>query len=137
MDVFAASLPARQVETLLRLTGKALADELSQGKTPAGGLESRVAAASELMNEHLGALTHIEGNGGIVIRGTGCPLAALTGKHPGVCLAMESLVTEIVGAAVRECCERSARPKCCFEIEGRTERASGSRGTAANRQSAR
>jgi predicted ArsR family transcriptional regulator len=137
VDVFAASLPAQQVETLLRLTGKALANELSQGKTPAGGLKSRVAAASELMNEHLGALTHVEGNGGIVIRGTGCPLAALTGKHPGVCLAMESLVTEIVGVAVRECCERSERPKCCFEIEGRAERASGSRGGGAHGQSAR
>jgi DeoR family transcriptional regulator, suf operon transcriptional repressor len=137
VDVFAASLPAQQVETLLRLTGKALANELSQGKTPAGGLKSRVAAASELMNEHLGALTHVEGNGGIVIRGTGCPLAALTGKHPGVCLAMESLVTGIVGVAVRECCERSERPKCCFEIGGGTRGASGSRGRAATGQSAR
>jgi hypothetical protein len=35
-------------------------------------------------------LTHVEGNAGIVIRGTGSPLAALTGKHPGVCLAMAS-----------------------------------------------
>jgi DeoR family transcriptional regulator, suf operon transcriptional repressor len=137
VDVFAASLPAQQVETLLRLTGKALADELSQGKTTGGGLKPRAAAASALMNENLGALTHVEANGGIVIRGTGCPLAALTGKHPGVCLAMESLVTEIVGVAVRECCERSERPKCCFEIEGRTERVSGSRDRVANGQSAR
>jgi K+-sensing histidine kinase KdpD len=34
-------------------------------------------------------------------------------------------VTEIVGVAVSECCERSGRPKCCFEIEGRTERGVG------------
>jgi predicted ArsR family transcriptional regulator len=137
VDVFAASLPVHQVETLLRLTGKALANELSQGKTAAEGLKSRAAAASALMNEHLGALTHVEGNGGIVIRGTGCPLAALTGKHPGVCLAMESLVAEIVGVAVRECCERAERPQCCFEIEGRTQRASGSRGGGAHGQPAR
>ena len=69
-----------------------------------------------MMNEHLGALTHVEGNGGVVIRGAGCPLAALTGKHRGVCLAMESLVTEIVGVPVHECCEREDRPRCCFEI---------------------
>jgi len=137
VDVFAASLPAQQVERLLRLTGNALANELAQGKTAAGGLKSRAAAASELMNEHLGALTHVEGNGGIVIRGTGCPLAALTGKHPGVCLAMESLVTGIVGVAVRECCERSERPKCCFEIGGGTQRASGRRRRTANGPSAR
>jgi predicted ArsR family transcriptional regulator len=47
------------------------------------------------------------------------------GKRPGTTRPshvfelthMESLVTEIVGVAVRECCERSERPKCCFEIE--------------------
>ena len=120
VDVFAESLPARQVESLLRRTGEALAHELSQGKTAAGGLKARVAAASALLNEHLGALTKVERNGGIVIRGTACPLAALTGKHRGVCLALESLVTEIVGVPVHECCDRSERPRCCFEIDSRT-----------------
>jgi predicted ArsR family transcriptional regulator len=119
VGVFAEALPADQVETILRRTGKGLANELSRGKRLGGGLKSRVAAASAMLNEHLGALTHVEGNGGIVIRGAGCPLAALTGKHRGVCLAMESLVTEIVGVPVRECCDREERPRCCFEIEGR------------------
>jgi predicted ArsR family transcriptional regulator len=76
-----------------------------------------------MLNDHLGATTHVEGNGAIIIRGTGCPLAALTGKHRGVCLAMESLVTEIVGTPVHECCDRNSRPRCCFEIQnGRTHR---------------
>jgi predicted ArsR family transcriptional regulator len=116
VGVFAEALPGQQVEALLRRTGKELAYELSRGKRIAGGLKSRVASASEIMNEQLGALTHVEGNGKIVIRGAGCPLAALTGKHRGVCLAMESLVTEIVGVPVRECCDREDRPRCCFEI---------------------
>src|SRR5688572_18839613 len=94
VEVFAEALPAEQVEMLLRRTGKGLAGELSREKRLGGGLKSRVAAASAMMNEHLGALTHVEGNGEIVIRGAGCPLAALTGKHRGVCLVMESLVTE-------------------------------------------
>jgi hypothetical protein len=72
-----------------------------------------------MMNQHLGALTHVEANGRYVIRGIGCPLAALTGKHLGVCLAMESFVTDIIGAPARECCERTGRPKCCFEIHRR------------------
>jgi hypothetical protein len=29
---------------------------------------------------------------------------------------MESLVSEIVGADAHECCDRSERPRCCFEI---------------------
>jgi predicted ArsR family transcriptional regulator len=122
VDVFAESLPAEQVETLLRATGKGLANELSRQKRVSGGLKSRVAAASELMNEHLGALTQVESNGGLLIRGAGCPLAAITGKHRGVCLAMESLVTEVIGVPARECCDREERPRCCFEVESRHER---------------
>lgn len=118
VDVFAESLSAEQVETLLRRTGKALAGEF-QAKDLSGGLKGRVAKASELLNEHLGALTRVETNGGIVIRGAGCPLSALTGKHRGLCLAMESFVAEIVGVPVRECCDREDRPRCCFEIESR------------------
>jgi DeoR family transcriptional regulator, suf operon transcriptional repressor len=122
VDVFAEALPAHQVEALLRRTGKALAMELSRETRISGELEARVAVASELMNEHLGALTHVEVNGGIVIRGAGCPLAALTGKHRGVCLAMESLVTAIIGVTVRECCDREERPRCCFMVESRQGR---------------
>jgi predicted ArsR family transcriptional regulator len=119
VDVFAAGLPGDQLETMLRHAGKRLADELSGGRRPSGNLAARVAMASEMMNEQLGAMTHVEGNGRYVIRGVGCPLAALTGKHPGVCLAMESLVAEVVGVSVRECCDRSERPHCCFEIQRR------------------
>jgi hypothetical protein len=50
---------------------------------------------------------------------TSAVLSALTGKHPAVCRAMESLVKEFVGASVHECCERAQRPRCCFEIKSR------------------
>jgi len=109
---------------LLRRTGKGLALELSGGKRLSGGLKSRVAAASAMLNQHLGALTHVEGNGRIVIRRAGCPLAALTGTHRAACLALESLLTEIVGALVRECCDREERPRCCFEIQASHSRPS-------------
>jgi len=33
-----------------------------------------------------------------------------------VCHAMESLLEELVGTPVRECFERGAQPRCCFEI---------------------
>jgi predicted ArsR family transcriptional regulator len=117
IDVFAEALSASQVETLLRQTGKRLAEELSQAKRVAGNVEARATAASAILNEHLGAMTHVERNGGIAIRGSGCPLAALTGKHQGVCLAMETVVAEMVGVPVRECCDRAGRPRCCFEFQ--------------------
>jgi predicted ArsR family transcriptional regulator len=118
VDVFANGLPARQVDALLREAGRKLARELSSGR-PSGALQSRVTAASNLLNEQLGAVTHVEQNGGYVIRGEGCPLSALTGKHRAVCRAMESLVKEFVGASVHECCERIERPRCCFEIQSK------------------
>jgi predicted ArsR family transcriptional regulator len=115
VDVFANSLPAHQVDALLREVGRKLARELSSGR-PSGTLRSRVIAASERLNEQLGAVTHVEANGGYIIRGEGCPLSALTGKHPSVCRAMESLVKELAGASVHECCERAQRPRCCCEV---------------------
>jgi DeoR family transcriptional regulator, suf operon transcriptional repressor len=117
--VFSEALRADQLDELLRKAGKGLAEELFRGKRLAGSLRSRVEMASEIMNERLGATTRVEGNGGYVIRGAGCPLAALTGKNPGVCLAMERLVTEVVGVPARECCDRTERPRCCFEIHDR------------------
>ena len=103
IDTFSDGLPTNQVETILRQAGKRLAGDLLRGKRPAGNLSSRVAMVSEMMNEHLCALTQVEGNGGYVIRGMGCPLAALTGKHPGVCLAIESLIAEVLRMPVHEC----------------------------------
>jgi predicted ArsR family transcriptional regulator len=114
--VFAAGVPRRQLDALMRDAGRGLADELVPLKGNGRSLRSRVLHASELLNEQLGAVTHVEENGGYVIRGALCPLAALTGKHPAVCLAMESLLTETIAAPVRECCDRSGRPRCCFEI---------------------
>jgi predicted ArsR family transcriptional regulator len=118
VDVFTDGLPEHQVDGLLREAGRKLAGALSAGR-PSGTLHSRVMAASELLNEQLGAVTLVEQNGGYVIRGKGCPLSALTGKHPAVCRAMESLVKELVGASVHECCERAERPGCCFEIKSK------------------
>jgi predicted ArsR family transcriptional regulator len=116
VDVFASALPADQVNALMRKAGQGLANQLPADKRRGSSLRARVQAASDLLNAQLGAITHVEENGKLVIRGAGCPLAALTGKHPAVCLAMESLIAEVIGAAVVECCERNGRPKCCFEV---------------------
>ncbi len=115
VDVFAGGLPADQLDGLLRETGRQLAGQLSSGR-PAASLSGRVQAASRLLNEQLGAVTRVEENGKYIIRGNGCPLSALTGKHAAVCRAMESLVETLVGAPVHECCERTGRPLCSFEI---------------------
>lgn len=116
VDVFAEALPSQEFEALLRKTGRKIASELSAGKDRGGDLTSRLQLASDLLNQHLGAVSRVEINGRNLIRGTGCPLAALTAHHPVVCLAIESFVTEVVGAPAHECCDRSERPRCCFEV---------------------
>lgn len=130
VDVFVDALPPGQQEVLLRQTGRRLAVELLGGRPPAGNLAARTAAASELLNLRLGALTRVERNGRFVIRGVGCPVAALSGKHRGVCVAMESFVAEIVRAPVEECCDRTDRPQCCFKIGGRSRVPTASSGNA-------
>lgn len=124
VDVFAHAVVAADVEGLMRDVGKSLADDLTLPARPSATLRARVSAASELLNKQLGAVTHVEANGKCIIRGVTCPLAALTGKHPAVCRALESFLTELIGADVQECCDRTGRPKCCFEIKAPRGRSS-------------
>ncbi|MFL5582034.1 MAG: helix-turn-helix transcriptional regulator [Gemmatimonadaceae bacterium] len=112
----AANEPPEWFDALMREAGRALADEFG-GRIPAGPAERRVAAASRLLNQEFGALTHVEPLGDhLAIQGSGCPLAALTDKHPSVCHAIESMLAELLGASVKECCDRAAQPRCCFEV---------------------
>jgi predicted ArsR family transcriptional regulator len=110
-------LTREQLESVLRQTGKNLATEFTGGNRLPGDLRARVRRASEFLNAELGAVTHVDRrNGGFVLQGEGCPLAAITDKEPAVCLAVESLVRQLVGGSVRECCNRGGRPRCCFQI---------------------
>jgi DeoR family transcriptional regulator, suf operon transcriptional repressor len=106
-----------EVNRLMRDAGKAFASELNTRVDPKATFASRVNQASEILNRELGAVTHVvKGNSGLIIKGTGCPLSAITGKHRPVCLVIESLVQDIVRAPVHECCDRDRRPRCCFEV---------------------
>lgn len=101
------------LEDLMRDVGRRLASEWPRTRGP---LPERVEAASELLQE-LGAPNEVErANGLMRIRGFGCLLAAAVSGQPHVCWAMESLLTEVIGAPVHECCNRGEHPRCCFEI---------------------
>jgi predicted ArsR family transcriptional regulator len=102
-----------ELDEIKRAVGQRLAAEWPR---VSGELSQRVEAASALLEE-LGALNQVEPqNGGYVIRGHGCLLSAAVHGRPEVCRAMESLLTELIEAPVRECCQRGERPRCCFEI---------------------
>jgi predicted ArsR family transcriptional regulator len=103
-----------ELDEIMRLVGRRMASERPR---LVGDLSERVEAASALL-EDLGALNEVEKkNGGYVIRGYGCLLAAAIHGRPELCRAIESLLAELLAAPVRECCDRGERPRCCFEIE--------------------
>jgi predicted ArsR family transcriptional regulator len=119
----AGQMSEQELTTLLRELGRQWARELR----PAGGDErSRLAAASALLNE-LGGITEVEeSEGRPTIRGHSCPLAVLVQENPRTCLAVEALLSEILGRKVRECCDRGGeRARCCFEVGGAAPRRRG------------
>jgi predicted ArsR family transcriptional regulator len=102
-----------QVAAFLKRVGKRLARGF---KYSPGPLSSRVAGASDMLNA-LGGITSVEKSSRTYrIVGRACPLSRAVEADHCVCAAVTSLVAEVVGAEVKERCDRSGRPKCCFEI---------------------
>jgi predicted ArsR family transcriptional regulator len=113
LDVLSEGLGPQESEALLRGVGCRMAE--ARG-APEGGARAQLGEAVAVLNE-LGGLAELEEReGGFAIRGYGCPLAAVTPDHPEACRMVETLIAELAGVAVRECCERGARPRCCFEV---------------------
>jgi len=106
-------MEASEVEALLRSTGRRLA---AQWPLPRGELHTRVEAAVSVLNA-LGGLTELERrNGTYLIQGYSCPLAAVVPGHQEVCHLAASLLTELVGVPVQECCSGSEATRCCFVV---------------------
>jgi predicted ArsR family transcriptional regulator len=101
-----------ELEELLRDVGRRLGP-----KEPwSGSLDARVHAAAALLSS-LGSELDVESTPeGYLIRGYACPLAAVVRDEPRACHAVEELVTAVVGTPARERCDRSAAPRCRFEI---------------------
>ena len=114
LDELAAQLPAERVDTLMEGLGRRIAEGAQRRQS--GDLASRVQAAVGLLNSLGGEAESEEREGALLIRGCGCPLSAATSRRPEMCRAVESMLSEVIGAPVRERCERTGRPRCCFEV---------------------
>lgn len=114
LHVLARRMSPAEFDSIMREVGRGV---ISGRTASRGPLRDRVATAGSLLNE-LGGLTEVEEEDGLyVIRSHGCPLAAATAEHPEACNALESLLSEFVGAQVTKCCDRYDRVRCCFEVE--------------------
>lgn len=90
---------------------------LARGRVaPPGDLRSRVEWGASLLRE-MGGLPEVEeSDGAFLIRGYSCPIGAVVSQNPGACRLAELLLSRVIGATVRERCERGSSPRCCFEV---------------------
>jgi predicted ArsR family transcriptional regulator len=114
LDVLVSELPPDRAEDILRKVGHQIAR--ASGGAAAGTLEERARAASSLLASLGGEIEVIAEDGQLRLKGYGCPLSATVSRRPELCRAVESLVSDVVGAPVREQCEHGERPRCCFVV---------------------
>jgi predicted ArsR family transcriptional regulator len=107
-------LEARDLRALMRDVGHRLA---GQPAAEDATLAERAAIASGVLNA-LGGVTAVEpqGDGRVGIKGCSCPLASAVVVREEVCLAVQTMLADVTGARVREKCDRTGRPTCCFEL---------------------
>ena len=105
------------LEEVLREVGRSLAGAQATDEKN-GDMESRVSKALVALEAIGGAARVEKENEKLVIRSESCPLATAVSEHPEVCRLAETLLSEIVGAEVREHCDREGAPRCRFEVIG-------------------
>lgn len=117
VDVLVDELPIERAEALLREVGRRLAQ--GAGGRASGSLEERARAAAAVLNALGGEVDVVgaEDGSGLRLQGHGCPLSAAVARRPEVCRAVTTLVAEVTGAPVRQCCRHGDRPSCCFAVD--------------------
>jgi predicted ArsR family transcriptional regulator len=112
LETLAERTSPDELDEVLREVGRRLAPATPKG----GALETRVRAAAALLSS-LGSELDVEQTPeGFLLRGYACPLAAVVRDEPRACHAVEEIVGGVVGAPVRERCDRSAGARCRFAI---------------------
>ena len=113
LDVLGEHLPAESLDAALREVGQRLAS----GYPPATGtLRERAEQAVAVLASLGGLASVVEEPPRAVIAGCSCPLGAVVEGHPATCLLAEALLSDLVGAPVRQECD-PAIPRCRFVIE--------------------
>jgi len=106
--------PSAELDETLREAGHRMpVQPLPADASPA----ARAARATELLAALGGSTTVAQVGNTIVITGADCPLAAAVEATPSACLFAEALLSDAVGAPVRQVCDNSHTPHCRFEID--------------------
>ncbi|HLZ23933.1 MAG TPA: ArsR family transcriptional regulator [Ktedonobacterales bacterium] len=113
LDVLREQLPPGALDDVLREVGRRMANE--QGLTEAD-FAARLASALAMLDQLGGVATAEMRDNTVLIRSYSCPLVASVPAHPELCHMTETLLGQILGAPVRERCDHSDPPRCCFEV---------------------
>lgn len=114
LDVLGSNTAPRDLLRSLRRIGAELAAGLAPSR--ARDIHDRVRWGVSVLASW-GGLARVErSDGSLLIRSCGCPVSAAVHAHPETCIVVETMLTKLVRAPVRECCDRSNRPSCCFEV---------------------
>jgi predicted ArsR family transcriptional regulator len=116
VTVISSRLTPRTLRATMREVGAAVAaDHLNRLK--GRSRPERIEAAINVLNDLGGSARFDESAGKQFIYGrNGCPLAAVTASHPEACVIVQSLLSKIIGAPAKKCCEYGETPRCCFEL---------------------
>ena len=118
LDEIACRVSSRDLTKILRAAGRRWARDVPP---PVGALPAKARWAAGLLNE-LGGQVEVQetGEGGLALQGVSCPLSAVVRTHPATCVAVEALLSDLVGKPVVEHCDRKEeRPRCRFLIDPR------------------
>jgi predicted ArsR family transcriptional regulator len=113
--VISRQLSPKELRGAMREVGRRVADNHLlevKGKSR----KQRIEAALRILKDLGGSASFEQSEGKHFICGNGCPLAAATSRHPEACLIAESLLSQIIGAPVKEHCIYGTAPSCRFEI---------------------
>ena len=116
LEVLSGELPPAQMRKVLRQAGRRLAE--AAGGRAVGGLQERAQTAAAVLNSLGGSVQVDIRRDSATLQGAACPLATAVGANPNTCVAVESMVGEITGGSVQQCCDHTGgRHRCCFTVK--------------------
>ena len=114
--VLSSRLPPDKLRNVLREAGERLAKANRLPTTRPSTRKQRIDHAVAVLTK-LGGSAVLEGEAKPTIRSANCPWALVTAKHPEVCIVGETLLSQLIGAPVKQHCVRGESPHCVFHIQ--------------------
>jgi predicted ArsR family transcriptional regulator len=116
IDVLRDKLPADELSAVLKQVAQNLVGNwVGELREPAP--RGRLAELMAKLNSLAAGVAVEEAPAALTVRACGCPLASVTASHPEVCRVLAEVLGELLGADVRERCDRQESPRCCFEFD--------------------